>query len=120
MDHGLSENFTDRVSPIKPHIDHLEALGVQSGPLNPHVNSVTSDVVKVCHVDITVELLRCHTMMSDVFMHKSYLCELYESSAGCIYSTCIYYAYFCITPYIAMRDPDDMFNAFFEWYTCTF
>ncbi len=53
MDHGLSENFTDRVSPIKPHIDHLESLGVQSGPLNPHVNSVTSDVVKVqCHGDI--------------------------------------------------------------------
>ena len=50
MDHGLSENFTDRVSPIKPHIDHLEALGVQSGPLNPHVNSVTSDVVKACTV----------------------------------------------------------------------
>ena len=47
MDHGLSENFTDRVSPIKQHIDHLEALGVESGPLNPHVNSVTSDVVKV-------------------------------------------------------------------------
>ena len=47
MDHGLSENFTDRISPIKEHVDHLKALGVEPGPLNPHVNSVTSDVVKV-------------------------------------------------------------------------
>ena len=48
MDHGLSENFTDRMSPIKGHVDHLKTLGVQPGPLNPQVNSVTSDVVKVC------------------------------------------------------------------------
>ena len=47
MDHGLSENFTDRVSPIEGHVNHLKDLGVASGPLNPHVNSVTSDVVKV-------------------------------------------------------------------------
>ena len=47
MDHGLSENFTDRVSPIKAHVEHLRSLGVEPGPLNPYVNSVTSDVVKV-------------------------------------------------------------------------
>ena len=34
MDHGLTESFNDRMSPIKKHIDHLEALGVEPGPLN--------------------------------------------------------------------------------------
>ena len=47
MDHGLSENFPDRVSPIQEHVDGLRKLGVEPGPLNPHVNAVTSDVVKV-------------------------------------------------------------------------
>ena len=46
MDHGLSENFVDRVSPIKQHVESLEKLGAKSGPLNPHVNAVTSDVIK--------------------------------------------------------------------------
>ena len=48
MDSGLSENFPDRVSPIQVHVDGLRSLGVEPGPLNPHVNAVTSDVVKVC------------------------------------------------------------------------
>jgi len=47
MDHGLSENFVDRVSPIKQHVESLEKLGAKSGPLNPHINAVTSDVIKV-------------------------------------------------------------------------
>ena len=47
MDHGLSENFSDRVSPIKQHMESLEKLGAKSGPLNPNVNAVTSDVIKV-------------------------------------------------------------------------
>lgn len=32
---------------MKAHVDSLAALGVASGPLNPHVNAVTSDVIKV-------------------------------------------------------------------------
>ena len=47
MNSGLSENFPDRVSPIQAHVQSLEKLGAKSGPLNPHVNAVTSDVVKV-------------------------------------------------------------------------
>ena len=47
MNSGLSENFPDRVSPIQQHVDGLKHLGVQPGPLNPHVNAVTSDVLKV-------------------------------------------------------------------------
>lgn len=47
MNSGLSENFPDRVSPIQQHVAGLQKLGVEPGPLNPHVNAVTSDVVKV-------------------------------------------------------------------------
>ena len=47
MDSGLKENFPDRVSPIKAHVDGLKGLGAETGPLNPHVNAVTSDVVRV-------------------------------------------------------------------------
>ena len=49
MDSGLSENFPDRMSPIKAHVDGLKSLGAETGPLNPHVNAVTSDVVRVRH-----------------------------------------------------------------------
>ncbi len=48
MNSGLSENFPDRVSPIKAHVDGLRGLGADTGPLNPHINAVTSDVVRVC------------------------------------------------------------------------
>lgn len=47
MDSGLNENFPDRMSPIKAHVDGLKSLGAETGPLNPHVNAVTSDVVRV-------------------------------------------------------------------------
>ncbi len=47
MNSGLSENFPDRVSPLQQHVEGLKILGVEPGPLNPHVNAVTSDVVKV-------------------------------------------------------------------------
>ena len=47
MDSGLKENFPDRMSPIKAHVDGLRGLGAETGPLNPHVNAVTSDVVRV-------------------------------------------------------------------------
>ena len=54
MDSGLKENFPDRVSPIKVHVDGLRGLGSETGPLNPHVNAVTSDVVRVSMVDLPV------------------------------------------------------------------
>ncbi len=47
MDSGLKENFPDRMSPIKAHIDGLKSLGSETGPLNPYINAVTSDVVRV-------------------------------------------------------------------------
>lgn len=47
MDSGLKENFPDRMSPIKAHVDGLKSLGAETGPLNQYVNAVTSDVVRV-------------------------------------------------------------------------
>ena len=69
MDHGLAENFTDRVSPIEGHVNHLKDLGVESGPLNPHVNSVTSDVVKVKFSSECIVWCIMHTCLFDLIMH---------------------------------------------------
>ena len=47
MDRGLSEKYTDKVSPVKDHFNHMEKLGVKPGLINPRLNQITSDVVKV-------------------------------------------------------------------------
>ncbi|KAL5459801.1 hypothetical protein EMCRGX_G033177 [Ephydatia muelleri] len=47
MDSGLSLNFKDRVSPISNHIQSLHQLGATPGPLNPAMNDITSDVLKM-------------------------------------------------------------------------
>ena len=47
MDRGLSEKYTDRESPIKRHVDHMIKIGAKPGLVNPSLNAVTSDVVKV-------------------------------------------------------------------------
>ena len=46
MEHGLTEKFTDKTSPIKNHTDTLIDLGADPKPLH-HMNTVTSDVIKV-------------------------------------------------------------------------
>ena len=46
MEHGLSEKFTDKTSPIKNHTDTLVDLGADSHPIH-HMNAITSDVIKV-------------------------------------------------------------------------
>lgn len=47
MERGLSEKYQDRTSPIKRHVDHLVQLGADPGLVNPNINAVTSDVIKV-------------------------------------------------------------------------
>ena len=47
MERGLSERYNDRVSPVKRHMDHMVAIGAPPGLVNPHLNTVTSDVIKV-------------------------------------------------------------------------
>lgn len=49
MDHGLSENFPDRMSPVQLHTDALARLGATTGSLGHGINSITSDVIKVCN-----------------------------------------------------------------------
>ena len=58
MDSGLKENFPDRVSPIKIHVDSLKSLGAETGPLNPYINAVTSNVVRV-YMCVCVRVCMC-------------------------------------------------------------
>ena len=70
MDSGLKENFPDHVSPIKAHVDGLKGLGAETCPLNPHVNAVTSDVVRVsllCWVCLSYHI---RLFQIDCFMSK--------------------------------------------------
>ena len=47
MERGLSERFHDRASPVKRHMDHMIAIGAAPGLVNPQLNNMTSDVIKV-------------------------------------------------------------------------
>ena len=47
MERGLSQRYNDRVSPVKRHMDQMVALGAEPGLVNPHLNTMTSDVIKV-------------------------------------------------------------------------
>ena len=47
MERGLSEKYNDRVSPVKRHMDHMVAIGAAPGLVNPQLNTMTSDVIKV-------------------------------------------------------------------------
>lgn len=47
MERGLSEKYHDRVSPVKRHMDHMVAIGAAPGLINQHLNTMTSDVIKV-------------------------------------------------------------------------
>lgn len=47
MERGLSERYKDRVSPVKRHMDHMVNIGAAPGLVNPQLNSMTSDVIKL-------------------------------------------------------------------------
>ena len=49
MERGLSERYKDRVSPVKRHMDHMVNIGAAPGLVNPQLNSMTSDVIKVTY-----------------------------------------------------------------------
>ena len=53
MEHGLSEKFTDKTSPIKNHTDTLVDLGADPKPIS-HMNTVTSDVIKVMFMNMHI------------------------------------------------------------------
>ncbi|XP_033738567.1 non-specific lipid-transfer protein-like [Pecten maximus] len=47
MERGLSEKYTDRTSPVKRHMDHMVNIGAEPGLIQPRLNQMTSDVVKL-------------------------------------------------------------------------
>ena len=47
MDRGLSSKHTDKVHPVDNHFEHMEKLGAKPGLINPRLNKMTSDVIKV-------------------------------------------------------------------------
>ncbi|XP_076440102.1 sterol carrier protein 2-like [Babylonia areolata] len=67
MEGGLSERYTDRVSPVGRHMDHMVAIGADPGLIQPKMNRMTSDVIKLfayaareymdLHPEVTVEEL---------------------------------------------------------------
>ncbi|GFO03740.1 non-specific lipid-transfer protein [Plakobranchus ocellatus] len=47
MEGGLSEKYTDRVSPVGRHMDHMVSIGAEPGLISPKMNHMTSDVIKL-------------------------------------------------------------------------
>lgn len=47
MERGLSEKYTDKASPVAVHMDHMVKIGAKPGLIQPHMNNMTSDVVKL-------------------------------------------------------------------------
>lgn len=47
MEGGLSERYTDRTSPVARHMDHMVAMGADAGIIQPRMNKMTSDVIKL-------------------------------------------------------------------------
>ena len=86
MDSGLSLNFKDRVSPISNHIQSLHQLGATPGPLNPAMNDITSDVLKV--YPLFAPILQSNTLFKcSVPPHSSLSIPLFHPSP--FYPLCI-------------------------------
>ncbi|KAK6183067.1 hypothetical protein SNE40_010615 [Patella caerulea] len=47
MEGGLSERYTDRTSPVKRHMAHMTSLGANPDLIQPRMNNMTSDVIKL-------------------------------------------------------------------------
>ena len=47
MESGLSERYTDRMSPVQRHRDSLVEMGGDRHPVSPKMNNMTSDVIQV-------------------------------------------------------------------------
>lgn len=47
MERGLSEKYNDKISPVKRHMDHMVDIGAKPGLIQPHFNTMTSDVIKL-------------------------------------------------------------------------
>lgn len=47
MERGLSEKYSDKVSPVGRHMDHMVDIGAKPGLIKPYFNAMTSDVIKL-------------------------------------------------------------------------
>ena len=47
MERGLSQRYTDRTSPVDRHMDHMVEIGADPELIQPRMNKMTSDVVKL-------------------------------------------------------------------------
>lgn len=47
MERGLSEKYTEKISPVKRHMDHMVDIGAKPGLIKPQFNTMTSDVIKL-------------------------------------------------------------------------
>lgn len=47
MEKGLSERYPEKESPVKRHMDHMVTIGAEPGLIQPRMNAMTSDVVKL-------------------------------------------------------------------------
>ena len=47
MERGLSERYTDKISPVGRHMGHMLKLGAEPGLIQPRMNAMTSDIVKM-------------------------------------------------------------------------
>ena len=47
MEKGLSERYPDKMSPVGRHMDHMLTIGAEPGLIQPNLNNMTSDVVKL-------------------------------------------------------------------------
>ena len=48
MEKGLSSRYPDKASPVQQHFDSLVTIGASPDLINPNVNKMTSETVKVC------------------------------------------------------------------------
>lgn len=47
MEKGLSERYTEKASPVAVHMNHMVKIGAKPGLIQPRMNNMTSDVIKL-------------------------------------------------------------------------
>ena len=75
MEGGLSERYTDRISPVSRHMDHMVAMGADPALIQPRMNRMTSDVIKL-FAYAAREYMELYPQVSNHFQEMSRLAWL--------------------------------------------
>ena len=75
MEGGLSERYTDRISPVSRHMDHMVAMGADPALIQPRMNRMTSDVIKL-FAYAAREYMELYPQVSNHFQEMSSLAWL--------------------------------------------